>query len=87
MKDDPDDSVIFPQLNTIKRALDDHPRFATVLYAIANMNLDTEKYHDCHDSVHVDEKLVFLMQRRSYLCISCLGSCHPTDQLNTRVKS
>ncbi len=62
MKDDPHDRVIFPHLNAIKPTLDEHHKFARVLYAIAHMNLDTEKYHDYYDSVHIDEKWVFFTE-------------------------
>jgi hypothetical protein len=51
------DCIIFLHSNMIKAR-------ATIpslqeLYAIANMNLDTKKYQDFYDSVHVDEKLAF----------------------------
>jgi hypothetical protein len=60
MKEDQDNCVICPHSNAIKRTLDNHHKFARVLYAFANMNLDHETYHDYFNSVHVDEKWFFL---------------------------
>jgi hypothetical protein len=69
MKVDKNDSVIVPHSNAIKPTLDEPHKFARVLYAISNLNLDTEQYHDYYDSVHIDEKWFFLteVQLRMYL--------------------
>jgi hypothetical protein len=56
MKADQDDCVIVPHSNALKPILDNHHKFARVLYAIVNLNLGTEEFHDYFDSVHVDEK-------------------------------
>jgi hypothetical protein len=59
MKADRDDCVIAPHSNALKPILDEHHKFARVLYAIANLSLGTEEFHDYFDSVHVDEKWFF----------------------------
>jgi hypothetical protein len=65
MKDDPDDCVIFLHSNsTIKPTLDEHHRFAKVLFASANMNLEILKGITTIMIMlaHVDEKWLFLME-------------------------
>jgi hypothetical protein len=43
MKADHDDCVIIPHSNAIKPTLDEHHKFARVLYSVANLNLGTEE--------------------------------------------
>jgi hypothetical protein len=43
MKDAPDECVTIPHIDAIKPTLDEHHKLARVLYAIANLNLDTEE--------------------------------------------
>jgi hypothetical protein len=62
MKEDRDDCVICSHSNAIKPALDDHHKFARVLYELSNMNLDNENYHDYYNSVHVNEIWFFLTE-------------------------
>jgi DNA-binding Xre family transcriptional regulator len=59
MKQDKEDSVILSHSNALKPHLEDHHKFARVLYSISNLDLDTEEYADYFDSVHVDEKWFF----------------------------
>ena len=42
--------------------LDDHHQFPRVLYSVANLDLDSEQYHDYFDSVHLDEKWFFMTE-------------------------
>ena len=57
MKNDKSDAVIIPHTNAIRPTLDEHHKFARVPYAIENLNLDTEYYHDYFNAIHhVDEK-------------------------------
>jgi hypothetical protein len=54
MKEDRGDSVIHHHSDTIKPTLDDDHDFARVIYAVSNMNLGNENYHDYYkNSVHV----------------------------------
>jgi hypothetical protein len=86
MKEDQDGCVICPHWNAIKPALDDHHKFARVLYAVANMNLDHETYHDYFNSVHVNKKW-FFQQSWLYLRILCPARRLPKEHLDTRVTS
>jgi hypothetical protein len=86
MKQDRDDCVIRPHSNAIKPTLDNHHKFARVLYAVLNMDLDNENYHAYYNSVHVDEKWFFLTELDLFTYL-VPGGHHPKEEQDTRVTS
>jgi hypothetical protein len=60
MKDGEHDNVIAPYSNALMPHLQDHHQFARVLYSGANLDILSGQYHDYFDSVHMDEKWLFL---------------------------
>jgi hypothetical protein len=84
MKVDKNDSVIVPHSNAIKPAPNEPHKFARVLCALSNLNLDAEEHHDFYDLVHVDEKWLFLTEVQLRVCLAP-GETPPTR--STRHKS
>jgi hypothetical protein len=69
MKQDKDNNAIAPHSNAVRSHLQDHHQFARVLYSVANLDIESGEYHDYFDSVHVDEKWVFLTEQQLNLYI------------------
>jgi hypothetical protein len=80
MKQDKEDSVILSHSNALKPHLEDHHKFARVLYSISNLDLDTEEYADYFDSVHVDEKWFFLTEEQLHMYL-VPGKSPPTRRV------
>ena len=67
LKQDKTDSVILSHSNALKPHLQDHHKFARVLYAVANLDLDTEEYSSYFNSIHIDEKWFFLTEEQLHM--------------------
>jgi hypothetical protein len=83
MKQDKKDSVIVLHSNALKPHLQDHHKFARVLYSVANLDLDTEDYFSLFNSIHIDEKWGGL-QKSNCTCTLCQVRCLHHEELVTR---